>query len=117
MLVDTSVWIEHLRRSDPALVALLHDGKVECHPFIIGELAAGSLHRRSEMLRLLAALPGVPLAEHHEALAFLEAHDLMGRGLGWVDVHLLASAKLGGTPLWTYDRRLREARRHAAVDL
>lgn len=101
MLVDTSVWVEHLRRGDPALSALLSRGEVECHPFIIGELALGTLRRRSEILTLLQKLPQVRMVSHDEMLAFVDRHRLMGRGIGWVDVHLLASAALDRTPLWT----------------
>jgi len=108
MLVDTSVWVEHLRRGDPTLSALLDGDEVECHPFIIGELACGSMRRRSEVLSLLRRLPQVPVASHDEVLTFIERHRLMGRGIGWIDAHLLASAALGNTPLWSRDRRLSE---------
>jgi predicted nucleic acid-binding protein len=106
MLVDTSVWVEHLRRGDPTLSELLDRGEVECHPFIIGELACGSLRRRSEVLSLLRSMPHVPVATDKEVLKFIERHRLMGRGVGWVDVHLLAAAALGSTLLWSRDRRL-----------
>ena len=106
MLVDTSVWVDHLRKNDPGLAALLRHAEVECHPFIIGELACGSLHRRSEVLSLLAKLPQVPLASHEEVLTFIDRHGLMGLGIGWIDAHLLASAALGGIDLWSRDRRL-----------
>jgi predicted nucleic acid-binding protein len=106
MLVDTSVWVDHFRRADPELVSLLEGAAVECHPFVIGELACGRMSRREEILGLLQSLPRVPVAEHHEALAFVEKHDLAGAGIGWIDVHLLASARLGHTRFWTRDRRL-----------
>ncbi len=106
MLVDTSVWVEHFRRHDPRLTELLERGEVECHPFIIGELACGNLRSRTEILILLHDLPKTPLIEHDEALAFVDNHELMGSGLGWIDVHLLASAQLGHTLLWSRDRRL-----------
>ena len=106
MLVDTSVWIDHLRRGHPALAAQLEDGAVWTHPFVVGELACGNLHRRAEILSLLAALPAVPVAAHDEVLAFVEHRRLTGRGLGWIDMHLLASATLASVPLWTSDRRL-----------
>ena len=106
MLVDTSVWVDHFRRTDPDLVSLLEAAAVECHPFVISELACGRMGRRDEILALLQSLPQVPAADHHEALAFLERHNLAGAGVGWVDVHLLASAKLGHTRFWTRDRRL-----------
>jgi predicted nucleic acid-binding protein len=108
MLVDTSVWVEHLRRGDPALSALLGRDEVECHPFIIGELGCGSLRRRAEVLSLLRSLPHVTVASHDEVLTFLERHRLMGRGIGWIDAHLLASAALSNTLLWSRDRRLSE---------
>ena len=111
MLVDTSVWIDHFRRSDPALVSLLNRGEVECHPFIVGELACGSLHRRSEVLSLLQSLPQVPVGSHDEVLGFVDRHRLMGRGIGWIDTHLLASASLAGSLLWTRDRRLLDVTR------
>ena len=111
MLVDTSVWIDHFRRSDPALVSLLNRGEVECHPFIVGELACGSLHRRSEVLSLLQSLPHVPVGSHDEVLGFVDRHRLMGRGIGWIDTHLLASASLAGSLLWTRDRRLLDVAR------
>jgi predicted nucleic acid-binding protein len=108
MLVDTSVWVDHLRRGNAALVRLLNRDEVRTHPFVIGELACGNLRSRKEILALLAALPQAAVAGHRETLAFVEANRLMGRGIGWVDVHLLASARLTGIPLWTLDRRLKE---------
>jgi hypothetical protein len=81
-------------------------GKAHCHPFIIGELACGNLSRRREILGLLGNLPDAPVAEHREVLEFVEAHRLMGSGIGWVDAHLLVSAALGGMSFWTLDRRL-----------
>jgi len=107
ILADTSVWIEHLRRGVPALAAALEDDRVLVHPFVIGELTCGRLTRRDEILGLLAVLPHAPTIDHHEALAFVEQHDLAGAGVGWIDVHLLAAASLARAPLWTLDRRLR----------
>ena len=111
MLVDTSVWVEHLRRGEPALIALLSRNDVECHPFIVGELACGSLHRRAEVLSLLQRLPQVPMASHDEVLTLIERHRLMGRGIGWIEAHLLASAALASVLLWTRDRRLSDVAR------
>ena len=88
---------------------------VLCHPFMVGELACGALHRSSEILGLLRNLPQAPVVEHEEALAFVEAHALMASGLGWVDVHLLASAALEGERVWTRDRRLTRAARRLGV--
>jgi predicted nucleic acid-binding protein len=109
ILVDTSVWVDHFRRDSPRLEALLHDGRVVVHPFIIGELALGRLKRRTEILGFLGDMPPAELASHDEVLEFVDRHDLAGKGVGWVDVHLLASAALGRGSLWTLDRRLAAA--------
>lgn len=109
MLVDTSVWIDHFRRRNARQSDLLDSAQAWIHPFAIGELACGSLSRRAEVLGLLEALPKVPLADHEEVLDFIGVQRLRGRGLGWVDVHLLASARLANLPLWTLDRRLTSA--------
>ena len=106
ILVDTSVWIDHLRRGDSELQAALQAMLVAVHPFVVGELACGNLRARNEVLSLLQALPSVPVASDREALVFMERHALMGRGIGYVDVHLLASACLGAALLWTRDKRL-----------
>jgi predicted nucleic acid-binding protein len=109
ILVDTSVWIDHLRASDPDLAVALNDSQVLTHPFVIGELACGSLARRAEVLSLLHSLPRAAIATDEEALIFIERHQLMRRGIGYLDVHLLASTALEGTAtLWTRDRRLAE---------
>jgi predicted nucleic acid-binding protein len=109
VLADTSVWVEHLRRGEPRLSALLDTGEVLCHPFVIGELACGNLRRRGEILELLAALPGLGKASDREILTFIERHRLQGQGLGLVDVHLLAACALAHRPLWTLDARLARA--------
>ena len=106
MLVDTSVWIDHLRSGNPSLASALETAEVWCHPFVQGELACGNLQNRNEILSLLDALPQTPLTTHAEALGLLENRNLMGTGLGWVDIHLLGSALLAGIPLWTLDRPL-----------
>lgn len=107
ILVDTSVWVEHLRRGVPELASQLEAGAVLVHPFVIGELACGTLKARDEVLTLLALLPAVPRAIDDEVMAFIECHGLMGRGIGLVDVHLLASAALAAdASLWTLDKRL-----------
>lgn len=108
-LVDTSVWIDFLRCGRADLAARLADGAVACHPFVLGELACGTLRNRAEILGLLRALPTAAVAANDEVLAFIELHELQGRGLGWVDMHLLASARLEGVPLWTLDRKLAAA--------
>ncbi len=112
MLVDTSVWIDHLRRGNPDLAARLEADLVWCHPFVIGELACGRLTDRMQILSLLKALPLPPVAEHDEVLEFVDRNELAGSGIGWIDVHLLASARLGGICIWTLDQTLdRIARR------
>jgi predicted nucleic acid-binding protein len=108
VLVDTSVWVEHLREGTIGLEELLDDGQVICHPFIIGELACGNLKNRDEVLSLLQALPMAIQVEHEEVMQFIENNNLMGKGLGYIDMHLLASAILTKVPLWTHDRKLKE---------
>jgi predicted nucleic acid-binding protein len=107
-LVDTSVWVSHLREGNSNLEKLLNDGEVLCHPFIVGELACGNLKNRTEILSLLQSLPMSIEAEHEEVLQFVENHQLMGKGLGYIDVHLIASAVLTGVLIWTLDRKLDE---------
>ncbi len=109
VLVDTSVWVAHLRADLPRLQAFLRNGEVLCHPFILGELACGNLKNRREILDLLEALPSAEVAERDEVLKFIEQHRLMGKGLGYIDVHLLVSALLSNGLLWTMDKRLKEA--------
>jgi len=112
ILVDTSVWVDHLRKGDPQLVGLLELGVVAMHPFVVGEIACGSLADRSTILELLQDLPAPVVAESEEVLEFIERRGLHGRGIGYVDVHLLASVTLTkGARLWTRDKRL-----HAAAD-
>jgi hypothetical protein len=107
ILVDTSVWVDHLRDGAPALAAVLEQGSVLMHPFVLGELACGNLKNRGEVLRLLGELPAAPMATDPEALNYIERRALMGRGIGYVDVHLLASVALAGAArLWTRDKRL-----------
>ena len=109
VLVDTSVWISHLTKGNARLKALLGNAEVICHPFVIGELACGNIINRAEILSALQALPTARVAQHDEVLQFIEFHCLMGRGLGLIDVHLLASSLLTRVPLWTADKRLRAA--------
>jgi predicted nucleic acid-binding protein len=108
VLVDTSVWIAHLRAGAIGLEAVLNEGHVVCHPFIVGELACGRLRNRSEILSLLRSLPMAVDAEHEEVMEFIDNHHLMGKGLGYIDMHLLASALLTKVPLWTLDKKLNE---------
>ena len=110
ILVDTSVWIDHLRSGELSLAAALEAGRVMMHPFVLGELACGNLANRSEVLELLGNLPAAPTATDPEVLDFIERRSLMGRGVGYIDVHLLASIALSGDGrLWTRDRRLAAA--------
>jgi predicted nucleic acid-binding protein len=109
VLVDTSVWVSHLRDGNSELVNLLNDGRVLCHPLIAGELACGNLKDRSIILSFLQLLPMSIEAEHHEVLSFIENNLLMGKGMGYVDVHLITSAVLTGVPLWTLDKKLARA--------
>ena len=109
VLVDTSVWVSHLRETNDALVNLLNDAEVICHPFVIGELACGNLKNRTTIISLMEALPMAYEAEHEEVLSFIESREVMGKGLGYVDVHLLASALLTEVTLWTLDKRLDKA--------
>ncbi len=116
ILVDTSVWIDHLRTAEPALISLLDDDAVACHPLVIEELALGSLQQREAVLRLLGSLRTLPVLSHSELLAFVDGRRLWGRGLSSVDAHLLGSALLiEGARLWTRDKRLRAACRDAGV--
>ena len=106
ILVDTSVWIDHFRNGNAKLQDLLYNNEVLMHPFIIGELSCGTMQNREEILRLLQELPGAHLAEHDEVIGLVERDHLWGQGVGWVDVHLLASALLSHSTIWTLDRRL-----------
>ena len=107
ILVDTSVWIDHLRVAEMRLADLLGRCEVVMHPMVIGELACGNLQNRTQLLSLWRNLPSLGEATPHEALSFLEQNRLMGKGIGWVDLHLLAAVALSGdTLLWTRDKRL-----------
>ncbi len=110
LVVDTSVWVDHFRAEDAAPVSALVAGRVLTHPFVIGELACGNLRNRRGVLDLLGRLPSAPAATHAEVLVLVERHGLAGRGIGWVDVHLLASTALAGTArLWSQALRTIEA--------
>ncbi len=107
ILVDTSVWVDHLRATDKVLAALLDTGMVLAHPFVVGELALGNLRQREIVLDALSGLPRTSVATDMEVLHFIDRHALFGRGVGYVDVHLLAAVQLtAGAQLWTKDRRL-----------
>ncbi len=108
ILDDTSVWINHLRTGDEALVAMLDEGRVLMHPFVLGELACDNLHNRDEVLSLLKNLPRSTQATDEEVLFFIERHSLMGRGIGYIEAYILASVSLDSPArLWTRDKRLR----------
>ncbi len=110
ILVDTSVWINHLRNSDQNLVRLLNESRVLCHPFVRGELALGYLRQREEILTALDNLPQAIIPFTDEVHHFIEKHSLYGRGIGLIDIHLLVSAQLAGhTYIWTHDKRLMTA--------
>jgi predicted nucleic acid-binding protein len=107
ILVDTSVWVDHLRASDQTLIGLLDAGMVLAHPFVIGELALGNLGQRETVLTALSDLPRAIVATDQEALHFIDRHTLFGRGVGYIDIHLLAAVRLtAGAALWTRDKRL-----------
>jgi len=109
VLVDTSIWVNHFRSSNPHLEDLLDNTEIVCHPLVIGELACGNLNKRKEILTLLAALPMAPEVDYQEAFEFIELNKLMGKGIGFIDVLLLASSRLAAIPIWTNDSKLKEA--------
>lgn len=116
ILVDTSVWIDHLHAAEPALIALLEDDAAACHPLVIQELALGSLRERETVLRLLSSLRALPVLSHGELLALVDGRRLWGRGLSSVDAHLVGSILLTeGAQLWTRDKRLRAACQEARI--
>jgi predicted nucleic acid-binding protein len=107
ILVDSSVWVDHLRAGDAVLIGLLNAGMVLAHPFVIGELALGNLRQREPVLSALSDLPRAVVATDAEVLHFIGRHSLFGRGAGYIDVHLLAAVRLtAGAELWTRDKRL-----------
>ena len=109
ILVDTSVWVDHFRRANPDLADALQHGEVSSHPFVIGELALGLGPSQSTVIPLLEELPRAREATHHDAMSLVDHRRLAGSGIGWVDAHLLASALLDRSTLWTLDNRLRRA--------
>jgi hypothetical protein len=109
ILVDTSVWVDHLRKDDSNMRFLLDGGRVLLHPFVVGELAMGNLNRRNLVLRALRKLPEALVAREEEVLQFVAARGLFGRGIGYIDAHLLTSVQLTpGASLWTRDKRMLE---------
>ena len=109
ILVDTSVWIEHLNRDRELLEHLIAADEVLIHPFVIGELACGGLPAREQVMEELHEMPRGPVASEPDALDFIERNRLMNTGLNYIDIHLLAAASSAKTPLWTFDRKLRTA--------
>lgn len=116
ILVDTSVWINHLRAPSKLLAQLLDLEQVVVHPFVVGEISCGNLANRKEIIALLHSLPAAPKADDDEILFFIERHRVMGRGLGLVDVHLLASSTIAGGSIWTADKNLRLAATHLGIE-
>jgi predicted nucleic acid-binding protein len=117
VLVDTSVWIEHFRTREAVLAQLLNEDLVLAHPFVVGEIACGHLKHRASILGNMERLPTAVSATHSEVRRLLEERRLWGRGIGWVDAHLLASALLSNCCLWTLDAKLHAAAAAAAVKL
>jgi hypothetical protein len=115
ILVDTSVWVDHLRSSDQTLSSLLEEGMVACHPWILGELALGSIKKRPEFLQMLGLLPQVDVVEQRKVMAFIERHTLYQRGIGWVDAQLLVSAASWPCRLWSRDKRLAELAKEQGI--
>jgi predicted nucleic acid-binding protein len=118
ILVDTSIWIDHFRKADRQLTSLLENERVMTHPFVIGEIALGHLKHRGQVLDSLANLATSAMASEQEVLAFIEAEMLQGSGIGYLDAHLLAAAKITpGTSIWTRDKRLRAAAAALKLDM
>jgi len=115
ILADTSVWVQHFRKGEPALKEILDHGLLLMHPAIRGELACGRLAERSQTLRHLGVLPRAKTATDAEILQLIEDRKLWGLGVGWIDMHLIASSLLSNCALWTFDRRLKEAAASAKV--
>jgi predicted nucleic acid-binding protein len=109
ILADTSVWVDHFRAGVPRLVRLLEDARIVMHPFIVGELACGHLARREQTLQLLQRLQPSSVASDPEVVGFIQRRRLFGRGLGYIDAHLLASVAINGSRLWTRDLALAKA--------
>jgi predicted nucleic acid-binding protein len=116
ILVDTSVWIKHLREGETNLAQLLEQGLVACHPFIIGELACGGIQNRREIISLLYHLPSTDILDHSDIIEFIEYRKMMNKGIGYIDVHLLASALVSETPLWTFDKALKKVANQLSIE-
>ena len=109
VLADTSIWIKHFREGNKQFTELLEQGLIACHPYIVGELACGSLKNRSEIIGLLEALPMAVVLEHSEVMELIEKQKLMSIGIGYIDTHLLGSSLLSDFQLWTFDKSLQKA--------
>ncbi|PYV15622.1 MAG: VapC toxin family PIN domain ribonuclease [Acidobacteria bacterium] len=109
ILADTSVWVDHFRNGNRHLARSLVESRVLIHRWVISEIACGNLRHRSEVLGSMQKLPSATVADDNEVLDLIENRHLWGKGIGWVDAHLLASALLSGCRLWTLDRRLAKA--------
>jgi predicted nucleic acid-binding protein len=109
ILADTSLWVEQLRWPDGPLTTLLQEGAIAMHPFVIGELACGNLRNRRSLLEMLSDLPSLQPATEFEAMSMIERHALAGVGLGYIDVHLMASAAIAGVRVWTTDKAMAAA--------
>ena len=116
VLVDTSIWIDHFRKASGRLVSLLEAEEVVLHTFVLGELACGNLSNRKEIIALLHALPDATKVEDDELLLFIERRRLMGRGIGLIDLHILASCCIDSCLLWTRDKRLRVVAKEMNID-
>jgi len=116
VLIDTSYWIDHFRKTDQTLLDLANADEVSMHPAIIGELALGNLKHREMILGYLKNLAPAPVAHDHEVLHLIEAHNLHGKGIGWIDAHLLASALIGNLVLLTKDKRLASIAKQLGAD-
>jgi hypothetical protein len=117
VLADTSVWLDHWRRGNQRLATLLKQARIVVHPFVLGEIALGTVTPRAEVLQRLSKLDAARVAQHGEVMALIDRAPLWGRGIGWVDAHLLASALLDQLRLWTLDRRLALVARDLKVEL
>lgn len=116
VLIDTSVWIDHLRNNNSELSTLLLNGSVVMHEFILGELACGNIKNRKEIISLLQSIPTIPKITIDEYLFFINSKRLYGKGIGFVDIHLLASTKLSGFRIWTLDKKLKETAIRLKID-
>jgi predicted nucleic acid-binding protein len=117
ILVDTSIWIDHLDKANPIMQELLKEQRILMHPFVLGEIAMGSLRKREFVLSVLSAFESAPLAREDEVLSFVRAYRLFGKGIGYIDAHILTSAKLApGTQLWTRDKRLQALAAALSID-